>query len=88
MPLTHAISRSTWYMLGVIYASMLALAVASVLWSAHLAEQSNRQWCGVLGVFHDAYASNPVPPTERGRDIQTQLESLYRDFDCASVPRP
>lgn len=88
MPLTHPVSRSTWYVLAGIYASMIALAVASVMWSAHVAEQSNRQWCGVLGVFHEAYARNPQPPTSRSGDIQSQLERLYVDFDCASVSKP
>lgn len=88
MPLTHPISRSTWYVLVAVYLSMFALALASMLWSSHVADQNNRRWCGVLRVYHDAYARNPAPPTQLGKDIQAQLEELYSEFRCASVGEP
>lgn len=87
--MTHPpISRSTWYVLVVIYASMFFAVAASIIYTNYVAEQTNRKWCGVLGVFHEAYARNPQPPTSRSGDIQTQLERLYVDFDCASVSKP
>lgn len=88
MPLTHRISRSTWYLLALIFASQVALTVASVLWSAHVAEESNRRWCGVLRVYHEAAAANPAPATQYGKDILAQLEQLYADFHCDRVPEP
>lgn len=88
MPLTHAISRSTMYLLVVIYVSMFAAVGATMTYANHVADEGNRRWCGVLRTFHEAYERNPQPPTERGRDIQTQLEALYQDFDCATVGKP
>lgn len=88
MPLTHGVSRSTWYILVVVYLSMFALALASMLWSSHVADQSNRRWCGILSAYHKAYASNPGPTTPAGRDIRDQLEQLYVDFHCATVSKP
>lgn len=87
-PLTHPVSRSTWYLLVAIFASQLALTLASVMWSSHVADQSNRRWCGVLRVYHDAYATNPPPATQAGRDIRDQLEQLFSDFHCAQVGEP
>lgn len=87
-PLTHGVSRSTWYMLVVIYVSMFAAVAATMIYANHVASESNRRWCGVLRTFHDAYAQNPTPPNQRGQEIQTQLEQLYVDFHCASVRKP
>lgn len=88
MPLTHPISRSTVYLLIIIYASMLALTTASVMWSSYVADQSNRRWCGVLRIYHEAYATNAEPPTQLGRDVKVQMEQLYDEFRCASVKKP
>lgn len=87
-PLTHRISRSTWYILVVIYVSMFAAVLATVLYANRVADQNNRRWCGVLRVYHEAYQQNPPPTTQRGRDIQAQLEQLYADFRCDSVRSP
>lgn len=87
-PLTHHISRSTWYVLIVIYVSMFALTAASIYISQHAAEQSNRRWCGVLRVYHEAAKTNPAPATQYGRDILAQLEQLYADFHCDQMPGP
>jgi hypothetical protein len=87
-PLTHAISRSTWYFLLLIYVSMLAVVAAGIWYTNYTADQANRRWCGVLRVYHDAYAGNPAPTTQAGRDIRNQLERLYADFRCDTVRKP
>lgn len=84
-PLTHLISRSTWYVLAVIYASMFAMVIGTALYSNYVARQSEQKWCGVLRVYHNAYRQNPPPPTQLGKDIQKQLEQQYVQFHCASV---
>lgn len=88
MPLTHPISRSTWYVLVVVYLSMFLAVGVCIIYTNHVAVENNRRWCGILRVYHQAYAQNPPPPTQLGRDIQAQLESLYEDFGCASVSKP
>lgn len=87
MPLTHAISRSTWYILVTIYVSLLAVVGAGIWYTNYTAVQTNRKWCGTLRVFHQSYGDNP-PTTQTGRDIQRQIEQLYVDFHCADVSRP
>ena len=88
MPLTHSFSRSTAYVLLVIFVTLLGGIGWNFYWTNHVADQSSRRWCGVLRVYHVAYASNPAPPTQLGRDIQAQLEQLYADFRCDTVRRP
>jgi hypothetical protein len=86
-PLTHGISRSTWYLMTLIFVSMLALTVWNVWYTNHVAEQSSRRWCGTLAVFHRSYGQNP-PQTQSGRDIRAQLDQLYSDFHCDTVAKP
>lgn len=88
MPLTHAVSRSTWYLLLVIYVSILAVVFAGIWYTNYTSDQNDRRWCGILRVYHDAYAQNPTPPTQLGKDIQAQLEQLYTDFHCDTVGKP
>lgn len=87
MPLTHRFSRSTVYVLLVIFIALLGGIGLSIWYTIYTADQNNRKWCGTLRVFHQSYSDNP-PQTQTGRDIQRQIEQLYVDFDCASVSRP
>lgn len=98
-PLTHGVSRSTVYVLIMIYVSMFAATAANILYTNHVdaqsgrraaqqAEQSDRRWCGLLAKYREAYAENPEPPTQLGKDIKAQLLQLYADFRCDTVPKP
>lgn len=87
-PLTHSVSRSTWYLLAAIYVSMLAVVAVAIVYTNHVADQNNARWCGILRAYHDAYAGNPAPTTPAGKDIRDQLEQLYSDFGCATVREP
>ena len=87
-PLTHHVSRSTWYVLAVIYLSMFAAVLSTMLYANHVAEQNSRRWCGVLRIYHQSAKDNPPPATQYGRDILAQLEQLYADFHCDRVPEP
>lgn len=87
MPLTH-VSRSTWYILAIIYASMFLAVLGNMLYTNHVADLNNRKWCGLLSVYHDAYATNAEPPSQLGKDIKAQLEARYADYHCASIRKP
>lgn len=87
-PLTHHISRSTWYVLAVIYLSMFAAVLSTMLYANYVAEQNNRRWCGVLRIYHNAAQTGPQPATQYGKDILAQLEQLYADFHCDTVGEP
>jgi hypothetical protein len=82
MPLTHKVSRSTLYLLIMIYLSMFVMMISTMLYARHISNDSNKKWCGILSVYHDAYNRNSPPATQAGKDIQAQLEKLYRDFKC------
>lgn len=86
--LTHRFSRSTVWVLLMVFAAVLGGTGLNIYYTNLVAQQSERRWCGVLAVYHQAYADNPPPATQAGQDIKTQLEQLYRDFDCATVPKP
>lgn len=82
------IPPGTWYLLAVIYASLFLAVLGNMLYTNHVADVNNRKWCGLLGAYHDAYANNPEPPTQLGKDIKAQLEARYVDFRCESVRKP
>lgn len=81
-------ARSTWYLVTLVFVSFVALTGWNVWYTNHVAQEGNSRWCGTLRVYHDAYASNPPPPTQLGKDIQAELERLYRDFRCDTVRKP
>lgn len=88
MPLTHGFSRSTTYVLLVIFVALLAAFGAGIWYTDRVDDQSNRRWCGLLRVYHEAAKTNPAPATQYGRDILAQLEQLYDEFHCDRVPKP
>lgn len=88
MPLTHAFSRSTIYVLLVIFIALLGGIGLSIWYANRVADQNNRRWCGVLRIYHQSAKDNPPPATQYGRDILAQLEQLYADFHCDRVPEP
>lgn len=88
MPLTHGFSRSTAYVLLVIFIALLGVGGYSIWYTNRVAQETNSKWCGVLRIYHEAAASNPAPATQYGKDILAQLEQLYADFHCDRVPKP
>lgn len=79
-PLTHRVSRSTWYLLAMIYVSIIAVVVVSIWYTSYTVDQNNRKLCGVLRVFHEGPTSNS--------QIRMQLDKLYVEFHCADVAKP
>lgn len=88
MPLTHRFSKSTVYVLVVIFLTVLGATAVNIAYTNRVAQDTNRRWCGVLRVYHEAAAANPAPTTQYGKDILAQLEQLYADFHCDRVPAP
>lgn len=87
-PLTHRFSRSTVYVLVVIFLTVLGATAVNIAYTNRVARETNSKWCGVLRVYHEAARSNAAPATQYGRDILAQLEELYAEFRCDRVPEP
>lgn len=85
VPLTHGISRSTWYLLVVIYVSLFALAFANMWYTNRVAEQNTRKWCNLLVTLDEAYQEHP-PQTEAGQRAARDIHQLRTEFDCRTRP--
>lgn len=80
-PLTHRISRSTWYLLVVIYVSMAALVFANTLYTNNVAESNARKWCHLLVTLDEAYKATP-PRTDTGQRVADDIHNLRADLRC------
>lgn len=68
-------------------ASVLALALASFIYSNHAAAQEGRNFCALVGTLDSAYQAQP-PTTATGRLVATEVHSLYRSLNCPPLPLP
>ncbi len=80
MPLTR-ISKSTWYLLTVIYASMLGMTVLSMVYAQHVANESSRNWCATVGTLDDAYQQQP-PASALGQKLARDIHNLRARLHC------
>lgn len=86
-PRVARLPRPFVYALAAVVASQLALTLASSFLAYSAIHESERRWCGTLGVFHRSYQQNP-PTTPAGQDdIRRQLDKLYDQFGCSTVDR-
>jgi len=76
-------SRPTWYFLVVIYLSMFALVVGTMLYTNYVAEENNRKWCHLLVTLDESYSSTP-PVSALGRKIAADIHGLRADLKCGS----
>jgi hypothetical protein len=81
MPLTHRVSKSTWYILLVIYTSMMGMTLGSIVYANHVATRSAQQWCNVITTLDDAYKSQP-PTTPTGKKIASEMHDLKISLRC------
>lgn len=86
-PLTHRISRSTWYLLAAIYVSMFALTVANVFYTNRVAETNARKWCALLVTLDETY-QRQAPQTAPGRQVAADIHQLRTDIRCAAKTTP
>lgn len=82
-------SRRTlaWIVLTVVV-SMVLTALASVLYTNHVANQAarderdnDRRWCIFLATLDNAYKMTP-PTTDTGRNVARAVADLRRDLGC------
>lgn len=82
----------TWYALLVSFIACVAVALASVGYSAHVQRQaeqraevarqeSDRRWCDLLVSVGDAQQDTP-PATASGRRFAEEIAELRRSFGC------
>lgn len=70
-----------WYAFAVSFVAVLAVAGASVWYSAHVQRQNDQRWCALLTQLTDAQRASP-PPSPSGKAFAAELENLRREFHC------
>jgi len=70
-----------WYALLISFIACIAVAVASVAYSAYVQRQDDQRWCALLVQLTDAQRAAP-PATASGREFAAELENLRREFHC------
>jgi hypothetical protein len=82
------LSTPRWTVLITVALSMMALAVAGVLYTGYVDGQrevaereSDRRWCALLNTLDQAYSAVP-PSTELGRRVAEEIRKLRADLDC------
>lgn len=86
MPLTHRpFSRSTWYLLVVIFVCQFAMVVAGMLYTSYSTTQSARKFCQLIILSDDAY-KQPLPPGIPNSPTRQKLAAanhkLRADLHC------
>jgi hypothetical protein len=66
----------------VVFVSIVAVGIGSVLYSNYVARESNRKWCGIVTTLDDAYTQSPAPTMPVGKRIAIEMKELRRDFGC------
>lgn len=75
------LNRKPWYSFLMIYVSMAALGVGSVLYSHHVAQESEKKWCSLIGTLNEGYSrGNPTTPI--GQKLKSDFAALNRDLGC------
>lgn len=67
--------------LAVLFVSVLAVGVNSIVYSDHVARMNNRQWCDVVSTLDDAYRAQP-PSSLTGRRLAVEMHALRVRFGC------
>jgi hypothetical protein len=58
--------------------TVLALVLSGIWYTNYVQRESERKWCGILGILTDG----PAPTTERGRVTLQEMRKLRADFGC------
>jgi hypothetical protein len=77
----HSISPPLVYLMIVIYASLFASVVASLLYTNHVAQQNERKWCHLLTTLDSSYRRTP-PRTESGQQVAADIHGLLANLHC------
>jgi len=72
--------RTGWSLVMVLFFAVL-VGAGSVVYSNHVAAESQRKWCSLISTMDEAYSATP-PTTEIGRKLARDIKSLRAEFDC------
>jgi hypothetical protein len=82
------LSTPRWYALVVIVVSIMALAIAGVLYTNYaiarqdkIERENDRRWCELLVTLDEAYQGNP-PQSETGRAVARTIHDLRNALGC------
>lgn len=75
------IKKVILYSIMMTFLSMVAVSIAGILYTGHVARENNQQWCRVLGAIDDAYKdANVTSPA--GQRIAGEFHNLKISFEC------
>jgi hypothetical protein len=86
-PLTHKISRSTWYILAAIYLSMFAMMIATISYTKAAIDSNAQKFCAVVVLVDNSYLEHP-PSTAAGKAQAENFHKLRKDLKCKSRRAP
>lgn len=72
--------RTGWSLVMVL-AFAVIVAAGSILYSNHVARESERKWCGLVTSLDDAYRAAP-PQSQLGQKLARDIYQLRVDFHC------
>jgi hypothetical protein len=63
------------------FVCMVILTGLSLEWANYVDYRSNHRWCGIIGLFNEAYKETPPRPG-LGQKIADGMLELHREFKC------
>jgi hypothetical protein len=87
MPLTHKISRSTWYLLVILYVSMFAAVSVAIFYTQHAVRTTEKKFCTIVVLSDEAYRQPPprtfTPDQIKARQQAAEtMHKLREDLKC------
>ncbi len=74
-------NRSWLYSIVVLFLVSLSLAFGNFVYTNHVDNSSNQQWCSLVSTLDDAYKQNP-PQTATGQKVALEIYNLRVNFGC------
>lgn len=74
-----------WQTLIVALIFAILAAASAMAYATKVAQDSERQWCGIVVTLDDAYRE-ATPQTPTGRRLAKDIAELRAEFDCPVRP--
>jgi len=80
-PLTRPIPLRLWYLLAIVFAGVLILAVAGAIYTQHAVSREGHKLCQVFTLLDGTYHQTP-PSTAAGRAFASAIHQTVLDLGC------
>lgn len=79
-------SAKVWWAIATNIVCTLAVVIAGVVYTNHVARESESKWCGVVVTLDDSYATprspGAAPPSAVGQRMMEEMKRLRHEFHC------